>query len=81
MRQDVLLRRKMMKNEKLSWLFITYLAVILASIAFIILSMTRGFDPINIVFIIIHSATLMTVVACWIYDIALKKRSDKHSED
>ena len=65
-----------MKKENLSWLFISLIAVIVASIVFSILSMTQANDPINTVFMIIHSITLLTVIGCWIYDAKQNKGED-----
>lgn len=61
-----------MQNNNLSWLFICFIAVILTSIAFTVLSMITASDPINTVFMIIHSVNLAAVIACFIVD--FKKR-------
>ena len=62
-----------MKKDNLTWLFMSFIVVILASITFSILSMVKASDPINTVFMIIHCVDLLVVCIAWIIEERTKK--------
>ena len=57
-----------MENNNLSWLFVCFIAIILASIAFTVMSMIKAVDPINTVFMIIHAIDLAAVIGAWVVE-------------